>query len=135
MVDENKIGPFQAYNLETVIFSIILIIVSSIVLGRECRGSKFDFILIILSLLIATNFFGMLVIYCNKVLSIQYVPTDPDEEYPPEVPPMIYPWTTYLIIWTQAISAFIRDASYNCAHWEFAYKYWEISYMMPRLLK
>ena len=99
MVDEDKIGPFQVYNLETITLSIVLIMVSSIVLGMECRGSRFDFILLILSMLILTNLFGMVDIFCNKVVANEYVPVDPDEQYPPEVPPMIYSWTTYWLIW------------------------------------
>jgi hypothetical protein len=35
----------------------------------------------------------------------------------------------------QGLTSIIRDASFNVAHWEFAFKYFTISYEVPLMLK
>ena len=116
----------NSYNLLTAILSLFLAVLYAIVLVKVRAGSKFTFVIIIATMMMLSNMFGIVVTCSNNYITSHSPTTDP----PPEYGPAIWIW-----IWVQGLSAIIRDGCYNAAHWEFAYKYFVISHEVPLLLK
>ena len=115
---------YNVYNLQTAVLSFVLAMMYLTILFKVHNGSKFKFVTIISALMLVSNLTGIFVVYTNYVILGQY---EPDKTS--------YPKSVFVWVVLQAISAFLRDSSFNVAHWEFAFKYFKISIEVPHLLK
>lgn len=115
---------YNVYNLQTAVLSFALAMMYLTVLFKVHRGSKFKFVTIISALMLVSNLTAIFVVYTNYVILGQYAPDKTS-----------YPKSVFVWIVLQAISSFLRDSSFNVAHWEFAFKYFKISIEVPYLLK
>ena len=74
--------------------------------------------------MLTSNLTGILVVFSNyKILGSYNSDTT------------VYPTSVFIWILVQGLTSIIRDASFNVAHWEFAFKYFTISYEVPLMLK
>ena len=75
-------------------------------------------------LMLTSNLAGIIVVFSNyKILGFYNVDTK------------VYPTSVFIWILVQGLTSIIRDGSFNLAHWEFAFKYFTISYEVPLMLK
>lgn len=94
------------------------------VLVKVHRGSQFRFVTVISGLMLVSNLTGILVVITNFEILGAY---DPNKTS--------YSAGVFIWIVVQAITMFLRDSTFNVAHWEFAFKYFKISIEVPQLLK
>lgn len=64
----------NAYNLLTAILSFFLAALYSIVLVKVCGGSKFTFVIIVATMMLLSNIFGIVVTFANYYV-IGHAPT------------------------------------------------------------
>lgn len=114
----------NAYNAQTALLSFILACLYVAVLLRAHFGSKFTFVIAVSALMLVSNVSGIVVEVANFKLIGQYVQGQTE-----------YPSSVYVWVVVQGVSAMVRDATFNVAHWEFAYKYFKISYEVPVILR
>ena len=104
-------------DITTVVTSAILVILFSIVLVMNSTGSKFNFVTILSSLMIVTNLAAIAVITENIQIYKIFEANLAQGSYKNTMF-----WVTAL-----AISCFVRDLTFNIAHWMFAFEYYKIS--------
>jgi hypothetical protein len=114
---------YNAYNLQTAVLSFVLAFMYFAVLIKVHRGSKFRFVYVISSLMLVSNLTGILVEGTNYEILGEYAPDKTS-----------YSAGVFVWIIMQAIFSFLRDSTFNVAHWEFAFKYFKISIEVPQLL-
>ena len=108
----------------TGILSALLAIMYLTVLIEVRKGTKFLFVIAISALMFVSNITGIIVVFSNyKIISLY----DPKKT--------VYPTSVFIWILIQGLTSIIRDSSFNVAHWEFAFKYFKISYEVPLMLK
>lgn len=115
---------FNIYNLQTAIISLVLVCLYILVLIRVHNGSRFRFVTVVSALMLASNASCIVVELANEKVMSTYSPEK-----------TTYPKSIFYWVVLQGVCAAIRDACFNVAHWEFAYKYLRISYEVPILLK
>jgi len=106
------------YNFTQVVLATLLLVMYITTLGRVCRGRKFSFVVKLIVLMMFSNIALISGSISNYKESLK-------EKASTEMK---------LFMWTAAISFAIRDATFNVAHWMFAFEYYIISRYMPYLL-
>jgi hypothetical protein len=115
---------YNFYNLLTGILSALLAIMYLTVLIEVRKGTKFLFVIAISALMFVSNITGIIVVFSNyKIIGLY----DPKKT--------VYPTSVFIWILIQGLTSIIRDSSFNVAQWEFAFKYFKISYEVPLMLK
>ena len=106
------------YNFTQVVLATLLLVMYITTLGRVCRGRKFSFVVKLIVLMMFSNIALISGSISNYKESLK-------EKASTEMT---------LFMWTAAISFATRDATFNVAHWMFAFEYYSISRYMPFLL-
>lgn len=115
---------YNFYNLLTGVISTVLTLLYLAVLIKVRKGSRFIFVIVISALMLASNLTAIVVVYANFKVIGAY-----------DISKNTYPASVYAWIIVQGLMSIVRDATFNVAHWEFAFKYFKISYEVPLMLK
>lgn len=106
------------YNATQAVLATFLLVMYTATLIRVCRGRKFSFVVKLIILMMFSNIALISGSVSNYEESLK-------EKASIE---------TTLFMWTAAVSFGVRDATFNVAHWMFAFEYYSISRYMPYLL-
>lgn len=99
------------------VLSAVLAVMYLAVLIQVRKGSKFLFVIVISALMLVSNVTAIVVVYENSKIIGAY------DKNKTSYQTSIFVWIVF-----QGVTAIIRDSSFNVAHWEFAFKYFKISY-------
>lgn len=113
------------YNLTQAVLASLLLIMYVTTLVRVCRGRKFSFVVKLILLLMFSNIAMISASISNYEVLLKEKTNDETEKTNDE---------TTLYLWIASISFATRDATFNVAHWMFAFEYYSISRYMPFLL-
>ena len=106
------------YDGSQIVFAVALLAMSTATLIRVCRGRKFTFVVKLIVLL---------------MLSSVAVISGSISNYEEFEAAQLATNTTFWL-WMSGLSYAVHDASFNVAHWMFAFEYYSISRYMPYLL-
>lgn len=107
----------NVYNLLVGVLSAVLAVMYLAVLMKVQKGSKFLFVIVITALMLVSNLAAIVVVYLNSKIIPAW-----------DVNKTSYPTIIFVMVVFQGVMDIIRDSSFNLAHWEFAFKYFKISY-------
>ena len=118
------------YMLSSLSLNSILLIVYGITLVRVIRGTRFPFIIFLITFLIGSNIGGIAATSAEWAMGHRIEEPGPTTPVSPEDVPL---WNRMTRI--SSISAFFRDGFFGVAIWTFCFRYWNISNVIPSALK
>ena len=118
--------------LTTLILSSILVVAYTVTLGRVIKGTRFPFIIFLISFLIGSNIGSITASSANWALShkLGFQALSGAEPLPPEDVPE---WNRLTRL--AATACFVRDGCFCVAMWTFCFRYWNISNVIPSAMK